>query len=115
LTQERWDSALAVARMRLDTPAAAPVEKISRCLERIVQFGDFGVWRASVDADEPVTLPAGTPYALVFCVTGSIRLEGPGAPLTVKAGEAAWIPAGSVGKPVTGEPGSLILLAAPGL
>ncbi len=115
LTQERWDSALAVERMHLEVPPAAPVEKLSHCLERIVQFDDFGVWRAEVGTEEPVTLPAGTPYALVFCVTGSTRLEGPVATLSVNAGEAAWIPAGSVGRPVTGEPGSLILLAAPGL
>lgn len=115
LTQDSWDSALAVERMHLDLPPVAPAEQLSRNLERIVQFGDFGVWRATVGSDDAVTLPAGTPYALVFCITGRTRVEGPDAAITVNAGEAAWIPAGAVDKPVSAETDSLVLLAAPGL
>lgn len=115
LTQDRWDSAMAVERMQLDQPALSAPEKLGRTVERIVQFKEFGVWRATLRATETLKLPAGLPYALAFCVTGRVTLPGQQTTLELDAGQAAIIPAGAVDQVVSGEPGSLILLAAPGL
>lgn len=113
LTQDGWDSAHAVANMRLDTPDHAPPEQISEDVQRIVRFDDFGVWQARMN--EPVRLPEGLPYALAFCITGQATLTGPGGDLTLNTGEAAFIPRAAIGRDIHGDADCLLLLAAPGL
>ena len=115
LTQDRWDSAHAVANMRLDTPEDAVPERIGEHCERIVRFEDFAVWQARLCNAGHITLPGSLPYALAFCITGRAMLTGPGTDLALGRGEAALIPAGSIGREVRGEPDCLLLLAAPGL
>ncbi len=113
LTQPGWDSAHAVAHMRLDTPAVEPPEPVSDGVERIVRFDEFGVWQARLNG--ALALPRELPYALAFCVTGKAVLAGPGDSLELNAGEAAFIPRASVGRDIEGRSDSLLLLAAPGL
>jgi mannose-6-phosphate isomerase class I len=113
LTQDGWDSAHAVANMRLDTPAVIPPQRISDGVERIVQFDEFGVWQARLTAT--LNLPAELPYALAFCISGQATLTGPGDSLALNSGEAAFIPRSAIGRDIQGDSDCLLLLAAPGL
>lgn len=115
LTQDRWDSAHAVANMRLDTPHDPPPEKVGEQAERIVQFDEFGVWQARLADDARITLPQAAPYALAFCITGRAMLQGPGSSLRLGPGEAALIPAGAIGFDIRADRDCLLLLAGPGL
>lgn len=113
LTQNGWDSARAVAGMRLDTPVDMPPEPVSDHVQRIVRFDEFGVWQAR--AARALTLPESLPYALAFCVRGQTMLAGPGGGLNLGGGEAAFIPKRAIGSVIQGDADSLLLLAAPGL
>ena len=115
LTQDRWDSAHAVANMRLDTPDDPPSEKVGEHSERIVQFDEFGVGQARLSGDAQITLPRSTPYALAFCITGRATLQGPGSRLDLDPEEAALIPAGAIGFDIRADQDCLLLLAGPGL
>ena len=113
LTQSGWDSAHAVANMRLDTPVDAPPEPVGDRIQRIVRFDEFGVWQARPSCR--LTLPEGLPYALAFCVRGRATLAGPGGSLALTRGGAAFIPRAAIGSAIQGDADSLVLLAAPGL
>ncbi len=115
LTQDRWDSAHAVANMQLDTPDDPQPEPVGEHAERIVQFDEFGVWQARLSGDAAVALPDATPYALAFCITGTAFLQGPGGSLKLGAGEAALIPAGAIRFEIRADGDCRLLLAAPGL
>lgn len=115
LTQDHWDSAHAVANMRLDTPEAPEPDPVGEHCERIVRFEDFGVWQARLSDGERFNLPEDIPYAVSFCISGAVHLGGPGNGLRLQAGEAALIPAAAVGFDIRSEPDCLLLLAAPGL
>jgi len=115
LTQDGWDSAHAVANMRLDTPADPPAERLAENIERIVRFDEFGVWQVQLTRNAPISLPRELPYALAFCITGRLELAGPGSTLTLGAGEAALIPRTSTDQPLRADTDCLLLLAAPGL
>lgn len=115
LTQDHWDSAHAVAHMQLEVPRAQPIEPVAPGVDRIVRFSDFAVWRARLDAGEALSLPAGLPYALAFCIAGQLSLSGGERPLSLRPGEAALIPTSAVGQPVSAGEHSLLLIAAPGL
>lgn len=115
LTQDAWDSAHAVANMRLDTPKESAPEVVGKHVERIVRFDDFGVWQARLAEGESIRLPESAPYAVAFCITGQIHLNGPAKDLHLSAGDAALIPAAAVGLDIKAATGSLLLLAAPDL
>jgi hypothetical protein len=115
LTQDGWDSAHAVANMRLDTPEDPPPERIADNVERIVRFDEFSVWQVQLNENDPISLPEGLPYVLAFCITGQVELTGPGSRLTLDAGAAALIPRASAGRPMRTDTECLLLLAAPGL
>lgn len=115
LTQEGWDSERAIAGMRLDTPEDPRPEPVADGVERIARFEDFAVWRASLTREQTFALPAHIPYALVLCVTGALSLAGPSGSLALDAGEAAFVPAGAVGRSVLCTGAGISLAAAPGL
>ena len=115
LTQERWDSAHAVANMRLDTPEEPEPEPVGEHCERIVRFEDFGVWQARLNHGDRIKLPEAAPYAVAFCIRGQVQLSGPETGLHLHAGEAALIPAAAIGFGIQSDPNCLLLLAAPGL
>ena len=73
-TQTHWDSAAAIARMHLDQPPLMPPKHIYPGIESIVDFPDFGVWRATLSPGEDLQLPAHLPYALVMCLSGCLAL-----------------------------------------
>lgn len=80
LTQPHWDTAYAVPRMQLDTPAEPEPEHVGPGLERLARFPDFEVLRARVRPGFACMLPIDAPYLLCMaeraavCV-GGIRLE----------------------------------------
>ena len=115
LTQDRWDSARAISRMRLDSPPDPAPEPVSRGVHRIVRFDDFGVWQAELDAGASVSLPGTLPYALALCLSGEIQLPGTGRELRLTDGQAAFVPAMAVGRAINATTTSRLLLAAPGL
>jgi len=114
LTQEGWDSARAIDRMRLDVPPDPEPVVVAPGVDRIVSFDDFGVWRARLAAGAALTLPD-LPYAVAYCISGRVRLPGLLSPVVLEAHEAAFIPAQAVPRPVQVLDDSLLLLAAPGL
>ncbi|MEM8766005.1 MAG: hypothetical protein AAGE43_01070 [Pseudomonadota bacterium] len=113
LTQTHWDSERAVQGMHLDPPATVQPEILSDGVERIVAFEDFGVWR--VQSRKSLTPPSGLPYTVVFCIEGSLHLQGPGGSLELGSGEAALLPCASAGYPIGSVDDACYLLAAPGL
>ncbi|HEY5646608.1 MAG TPA: hypothetical protein VIS76_11725 [Pseudomonadales bacterium] len=115
LTQSGWDSERAIGQMRLDIPPDPPPEPIAPGVERIAAFEDFAVWRARVEVDGELALPTELPYAVIYCISGSIELGGPAGALTLSAHEAAFLPAAATGKPISAKQDSLLLVAAPGL
>jgi len=88
LTQDRWDSALAVPRMILDAPAAPAFEMIAPGVERIVGFDDFRVWRVTLAPGAAFDLPGHPAYALCMTVQGRLTLG----PLTLGPEAAAFVP-----------------------
>lgn len=115
LTQDRWDSAHAVANMDLDAPADPQPQAIDPYSERVVAFDEFGVWQTRLTAGASIALPEAIPYAIAFCITGRAHLAGPGGGLDLAAGEAALIPKTAIGEEIGALPDCLLLLAGPGL
>jgi len=115
LTQDRWDSADAIAHLSLDPPRPAGPEPVAAGIERIGRFEDFNVWRARLSEQNSLRLPPHVPYALALCISGELRLTGSNQTLTLQRDEAAFIPAAARSQPITGANETLVLLAAPGL
>jgi hypothetical protein len=115
VTQDRWDSARAIEGMSLDPPPESPPVAVSSGIDRIVRFDDFGVWRVALEAEVPFHLPSELPFAIATCVTGELRLAGPGRVITLEAGEAALIPANAIQGDFAMTRTGISLLAAPGL
>lgn len=118
LTQDHWDSALAISRMQLDPPAPARFDAVAPGVSRIARFPDFGVWRAIVEPGGHLQLPAELPYALCLCVDGEIELAGRTDCLKLTREKAAFIPHRALATAVTNPSDThpaIVLIAAPGL
>ena len=115
LTQEGWDSAAAIDHMDLDQPQPHQPEPVASGVERIARFDDFNVWRAELGGGGTLIPTDGLPYAVAFCISGTAALTGPGGSLTIRRGQAAFVPAAAAGNPITSGDDALLLLAAPGL
>lgn len=88
LTQDHWDTATAVPRMRLEPPPAPDFETVADGAERIVAFDDFRVWRVRLPAGGRFELPAHPSYALCMGVIGTVDVG----PVRLQAEEAAFVP-----------------------
>lgn len=117
LTQDHWDSAAAIARMRLDAPPPEPFRKIGEQAECIVSFDDFRVWRITLAAGAAFDLPRHPSYVLCAGVRGSVTLGS----LDVPPEQAAFVPALALhgAQPPRlrnrGSDDAIVLLAAPDL
>lgn len=117
LTQDHWDSAAAVARMRLDAPAPPAFERLAAGVERIVQFNDFQVWRVTLEPGSDFTVPAHPSYLLCMGVRGDTLLGS----LSLGAEQAAFVPATALAcspRPClrnSGNGPAVVLMAAPDL
>lgn len=112
LTQDRWDSAEAIATMQLDPPAATQTDPATG---RIAAFPEFSVWRALLDAASPFYLPADLPYALCVALQGSVQIVDALGELTLAPGEAAFIPRSASSVCLQADTAATVLIAAPGL
>lgn len=115
LTQAAWDSAHAIEHMDLEAPDHPAPESLAPGIDRIVDFDEFGVWRARLGAGGTLSLPEGLPYAIAYCISGSARLGGASAPLELEPGGAAFVPGQSITQPIGAAGGALLLVAGPGL
>jgi hypothetical protein len=119
LTQDHWDSAAAVARMRLEPPTLPTFEELAPGVERIVAFDDFRVWRVTLAAGADYQLPAHPSYLLCMAVRGEVQLG----PLSLNAEQAAFVPAAALTDALrarhsvrnAGDDPAVLLLAAPDL
>ncbi|MFU8816540.1 MAG: hypothetical protein ACNA7W_14425 [Pseudomonadales bacterium] len=92
LSQDHWDTAIAVQRMRLDAPPLASFERLAPGLERIVAFSDFRVWRLTLQPGATFVLPPHPSYALCMVVQGCVALG----PVTLAPEQAAFVPAAAL-------------------
>lgn len=92
LTQDHWDSAPAVQRMRLDSPLPPSFATLADGVERIVAFADFRVWRVTLAPGGTFVLPAHPSYALCMAVQGTVALG----QLALAPEQAALVPAATL-------------------
>jgi len=95
LTQNHWDSAAAVPRMRLDAPLPPTFDAVADGVESIVSFADFRVWRVTLPAGAAMTLPAHPSYALCMGVCGELQLDA----LCLGPEQAAFVPGMALAEP----------------
>jgi hypothetical protein len=88
VTQDHWDTAAAVPRIRLDAPPPPDFVAVGEGAERIVDFADFRVWRVRIPAAGSFALPRRLPYALCMTIQGNVEL----ATLQLGPEQAALIP-----------------------
>lgn len=92
LTQDHWDTAEAIARMRLQPPPDVPFEILQRgdgfLVERVVDFPDFEVRRIRVEPGAALPLALTDSYGLVMVVEGSLEVDG----RTCRAEQAFLLP-----------------------
>jgi hypothetical protein len=78
LTQNHWDTQIAVDAMRLDSPAPAPprilIHEPDCTVERIVEFDSFAARRITLAPGARLTIPNGIRYALCIGVSGELKL-----------------------------------------
>ena len=115
LTQDGWDSEVAINGMQLDPPADLTPEPVQPGIDRIVRFDEFSVWRTDLNPDQTIKLPPHASYALAICISGRLTLHGPHQDLTLEPDQAAFIPASAIGLPIRAEEAGLALLAGPDL
>ena len=121
LTQDHWDSALAVERMTLEAAPAPDFARIAPGVERIVSFDDFKVWRLTLAPGARFDLPGHPPYLLCMAVQGALRIGS----LALAAEQAAFVPGSTLADPARrralapvhnpGAEPAIVLLAAPDL
>ena len=117
VTQDRWDSAAAIARMQLEPAPEVDFQAIAPGVERIVTFDDFAVWRVELDAGSETTIPDEVPYAVCMVITGEVDVVAGGMAVSLVAERAAFVPGSTPDKKlVNRQPQAAIcLVAAPGL
>ncbi|PLW68908.1 hypothetical protein C0039_09800 [Pseudohalioglobus lutimaris] len=115
LTQGHWDTAAAVARMRLLPPHETPFDELPAShgvtVERIVDFPDFEVRRFFIEAGCSEELRLSESYGLIMVVRGDLSVGD----LQLGAEQAAFLPLNSVLDLKPAEPDSplVLLLAIP--
>ena len=112
LTQDHWDSEHAIARLSLDAPGDPDFDDVAPGVERIASFDDFGVWRAAVGPDRPVSLPSQANHVLCMSLEGRIDVGG----VVLGPEEACLIPGSGLDRHrITANGAARCLIAAPGL
>lgn len=118
VTQDHWDTASAVPRIRLDAPPPPDFVAVGEGAERIVDFADFRVWRVRIAAGSSFAVPRRLPYALCMAIQGNVEL----ATLQLGPEQAALIPGTALRResPVTlrnpaPDADATVLVAAPDL
>jgi hypothetical protein len=80
LTQDHWDTAAAVAKMRLRPPAEKPAQSLRRCdgidVARIAECPEFEVRRIRLGAGGALPLALDEHYALLIVIAGAVDLGG---------------------------------------
>ena len=115
LTQNHWDTADAVQRMTLVAPPPEPFELLvdepGVRVERIVDFEDFEVSRATLSDAHAWAPPNAGSYVLVMVISGALSLPG----LTLEREQAALLPAGSGVQLAPADKGAetVVLVASP--
>jgi hypothetical protein len=115
LTQGHWDTERAVAMMRLLPPDLPEFECLERreglVMERIVDFPDFEVHRARVEAGAVLEISRLAAYGLVMVIDGSVVLGG----ARFGPEQALLLPRGWSGRlgPAESERHLILLLAVP--
>jgi hypothetical protein len=92
LTQDHWDTRVAVDAMRLDSPPPTPPRVLIRepdcTVERIVEFEDFAARRVTLAPGARLTIPKDLRYALCVGVVGDVTLGD----ATLASEEACLVP-----------------------
>ncbi|MCZ6617150.1 MAG: hypothetical protein O7E57_03375 [Gammaproteobacteria bacterium] len=96
LTQEHWDSEIAIKRMTLEAPAEPDFVELCPGVERIASFDDFNVCRLTLTPNARFNLPQQVPYALCIALGGGIRVGA----LSLAPGEACFVPHSALQSPV---------------
>ena len=109
LTQDHWDTAAAVTKMRLRPPVENPPEYLRRGggieVERIAHCREFEVRRVRLDAGRVLSLALDDHYALLIVIAGEVDLGGRSyaaeqAVLLPRGWRGAVAPAGDLRQPV---------------
>ncbi len=113
LTQEHWDSEIAIARMTLDVPPDADFDELCPGVERITCFEDFNVCRATLAPHAVFDLPQHIPYALCIALGSGIQIGA----LSLGSEEACFVPHSALQSPIRNlsEQTQICLVAAPKL
>ena len=113
LTQERWDSEIAITRMSLEVPHEPDFEELCPGVDRIASFEDFNVCRAVLAPNAVFDLPQHIPYALCIAVGRGIRIGN----ISLAPEEACFVPHCALGSAVLNESEQteICLVAAPNL
>ncbi len=93
VTQDHWDTAAAVPRLRLDLPEIPCAEPVADGVACIAAAEAFRVWRVVLDPGARFTLPRHASYALCVVEHGGVRLSA----LTLGAEDAAFVPGLALG------------------
>ena len=76
LTQPNWDTVESLNLMTLDEPKSNALEVVdateNHCLERVVSFDDFQVFRLTLKEGANWSVPATGEYALLMSVSGAV-------------------------------------------
>ncbi|GAB3276096.1 hypothetical protein [Parahaliea aestuarii] len=115
LTQDHWDTREAAEVMQLAPPAQEPFELLQQAaqlqVERIVDFEDFEVQRATLEAGASMSLEAADSYLLAMVVSGALhlgeRVFGPGEALLLPQRDAIYQAGAGAAEPL------VMLLARP--
>lgn len=115
LSQDHWDTAAAVGKMRLNHPGMPEFDCLQRLpglsVERVVDFPEFEVRRVRVEPGSCLEIPALDHYALVMVVEGDLTVAGsPLAPEQALLLPRYW--SGSL-SPAEGTQETVFLLALP--
>lgn len=92
LTQDHWDTEVAVANMRLDAPALPRPLEITPEIAEIAAFDDFRAWRVNLQPGTECSFPTRLPYAVCMNVIGTTSIND----LTIGAEQACLVPAGAL-------------------
>ena len=115
ITQDHWDSALAVAKMHVAAPEGEVFESLAPGIDRVARFADFNVWRINFAATttSSVHLPNHIPYAIAMAVHPGVQINN----LLLAAEQACFIPGAALqsNKPTISAQQGHLLIAAPNL
>jgi hypothetical protein len=96
VTQNHWDSARAIAQMRLDGPAETAFKAVGPGIEAVTGLDDLGLWRVRLAPGASMQLPDHPSYVICMVADGSLSLGS----LPLAAQQAAFVPGCLLRKPL---------------